>query len=89
MIELPILIYKETEPQVVPDLNNAESLETSLPIVFWGGKQVQIKQVLSKYFKMDANHASVQRRRLAISLIDIIGRIQKSHPDYLRSCLNS
>lgn len=89
MTELPRLFYKETEPQMVPDLNNAESLETTLPIVFWGGKQVQIKQVLSEYLKMGAAHDSVQKRRLGYSLINIINRIKKSHPDYLRKCLSA
>lgn len=88
MIELPRLFYKETEAQIVPDLNNAESLETTLPVVFWGGKQVKIKHVLLKYLEMDAAHECVQKRRLGVSLINIINCIKKSHPDYLRSCLS-
>lgn len=89
MNELPILIYKETEPQVVPDLNNAESLETTLPIVLWGGKQVQIKQIFYEYLKMGANQKSVEKTRLNISLFKIISDIQNSHPAYLRSCLSA
>ena len=88
MIELPILIYKETEPQVVPDLNDAESLETKVPVVLWEGKQVQIKQVWSVYLQIGTGTESIQKMELRFSLIDIINRIQKSHPDYFTSCLS-
>ena len=88
MIDLPILIYNETKPQVVPDLNDAESLETEVPIVLWGGKQVQIKQVWSVYQQIGTGTESIQKMELRLSLIDIINRIQKSHPNYLASCLS-
>ena len=88
MIELPILIYNETKPQVVPDLNDAESLETEVPIVLWGGKQVHIKQVWSVYQQIGTGTESIQKMELRLSLIDIINRIQKSHPNYLASCLS-
>ena len=87
MNDLPILFYKETEPQVVPDLNNPESLETSVPIVSWGGKRVHIKEIWSEYQKIGATHENVQKRTISLRLIQIISQIQKTHPDYFISCL--
>lgn len=88
MNELPTLSYKQTAPQVVPDLNNAESLETLVPIVTWGGKQVHIKEIWSRYHEINTVHEPVQKLELRLCLINIISNIQKTHPDYLRSCLS-
>ncbi|WP_066015950.1 hypothetical protein [Endozoicomonas atrinae] len=88
MIELPRLIYQETEPQVVPNLNDAKSLETKIPVVLWRGKQVQIKQVWLEYNKMGIDSESIQKMELRLSLIDIISRIQVSHPEYFARCLS-
>lgn len=89
MIKLPILTYEDSKPQVVPDLSNPESLETTLPIVTWGGKRVQIKQIWAEYLKMSTDLGPVQKRRLGLCCIDILNRIKKSHPDYFTRCLNA
>ncbi|WP_257267194.1 hypothetical protein [Endozoicomonas sp. ONNA2] len=85
MTEFPKLIYKETEPQVVPDLNDPKSLETSLPIVIWHGKQVQIKQICLAYIELGKDNESVHKIALRVSMLEIIAQITKSHPHYLPS----
>ena len=87
MIEPPRLIYVETAPQVVPDLNDAKTLNTTLPVVLWHGKQVGIKQVWLTYLKLRESNDSVEEMELRSCCNQILDQIQTSHPQYFECCL--